>query len=58
MITFTDILNYLPLALFQIFLTFVMIITINSFSSVNRGYVTLDHLLSTTNLGYNILIIP
>lgn len=49
-----DFLNYLPLALFQILLTFIMIITVNSFGSVSRGYVTVDQLLSTTNLGYNI----
>lgn len=32
-----------------------MIVLINSFGSVKKGYVTIDQLLSTTNLGYNLL---
>lgn len=49
-----ELFNYFPLVLFQIFLTVIMILMINSLGSVNRGYVTIDQLLSTTNLGYNI----
>jgi hypothetical protein len=44
----------LTLGIFQFFLTILMLISINSFSSVKKGYVTLDQLLSTTNLGYNL----
>lgn len=42
------------LFLFQCFLTILMIVLINSFGNVKKGYVTLDQLLSTTNLGYNL----
>lgn len=42
------------LFLFHCFLTILMIVLINSFGSVKKGYVTIDQLLSATNLGYNL----
>ena len=44
---------YLFLA--QLLLTGLMVICINLFGSVRRGYVTIDQLLSTTNFGYNLI---
>lgn len=32
----------------------LLVVLINSFASLKRGYVTIDQLLSTTNLGYNL----
>lgn len=45
----------LLLLVFQLILTFLMMIFINSFKSISRGYVTLDQLLSSSNLGYNLI---
>lgn len=41
--------------LFQWFLSVIMVICINLFGSVRRGYITIDQLLSTTNFGYNLI---
>lgn len=43
------------LFLFHCFLAILMTIFINSLGSINRGYVALDSILSTSNLGYNLL---
>lgn len=42
------------LIIFQLFLTALMVVLVNSFGSIKKGYVTIDQLLSTTNLGYNL----
>lgn len=46
--------SQLLLVIFQLLLTLLMFISINSLRSISKGYVTIDHLLSTSNLGYNL----
>lgn len=43
------------LFIFQLALTLLMLVSINAFGSIRKGYVAISQLLATTNLGYNLL---
>lgn len=45
----------LQLLIFQLFLTCILFILADYFGSLSKGYVTMDQILSTSNLSYNLL---